>query len=154
MTDPVGEVTWFGAISCLCSAAHKHGSQKDKQESQCDWSQGCLLPALFLIYLPLLCQAPLQVSNPCLTGNQLRLQLLPCLTDRAQSQSKSQPRAYVCINSLYCLILNFKWQMFDFFFFVWGRNFRPCLLQCWLWPTDEWYFSVGKGDSEKILEFI
>lgn len=80
--------------------AHKHGCQKDKQRGHSDGGQARLLPARCLIYLPLLCQAPLQVSNPCLTANQLRLQLLPRLTDRAQSQSKSRPRARVRRNKL------------------------------------------------------
>lgn len=52
-----------------------------------------LRPVPFLLYLPLLCQAPLQVSVPLLAGVQLCLQLLPRLTDRAHSQSESQPRA-------------------------------------------------------------
>lgn len=55
--------------------------------------QTSLLHVPFLLYLPLLCQAPLQVSVPRLAGIQLGLQLLPRLTDRAHSRSESQPTA-------------------------------------------------------------
>lgn len=79
---------------------HKCCCQTDKQKSQWEQSHtpgiGCLFtpPSVpFLLYLPLLCQAPLQVSVPRLAGVQLRLQLLPRLTDRAHSQSESQPTA-------------------------------------------------------------
>lgn len=60
-------------------------TEPDPQDARC-----LFFPIPFLLYLPLFCQAPLQVSVPRLAGIQFRLQLLPRLTDRAHSQSESQ----------------------------------------------------------------
>lgn len=58
---------------------------------------------LVLLYLPLLCQAPLQVIDPGLTANQLRLQLLPCLTDRATANQRASLAMYTLHGLLFKL---------------------------------------------------